>query len=179
MHLTSIHLEVTPFFGLLLHSFEREHVSIVSYFSVLTPLGGDALCLFVGKNISECLRIFFMRGHRTYVEAMLERWNLASSVMIMVSYVKYKLWLCRLECQYGTSSGSVNHNILFIWYGKAAFSGFLYSAIHSSLGVLLTILTTPSVIITIYCKFWRFDTDLFQQSGRYASSMDTHHRWTK
>ena len=57
MHLTYIHFEVAPFFALLLHSFGTEHVFIVGYFSVLTPLGGDTLCLFVAENISECLRI--------------------------------------------------------------------------------------------------------------------------
>ena len=36
----------------------KQSMFLLLVFSILTALGGDALCLLVAKNISECLRIY-------------------------------------------------------------------------------------------------------------------------
>ena len=91
MHLTYIHLEVTPFFVLLLHSFEAYYAFIGSYFYRFDTTRRGRL-LSVIKMISEII----IEGHHIYVQAVLERWNVGVC-NIMWRYQKH-LIMYRLPC---------------------------------------------------------------------------------
>ena len=83
----------------------------------MTPFRGDALCMFVADNISECLRNLPWVGTICYMEAVLEQWSLPMHVLV---HRCSETWAMSGWGIYENPAPAAQHLLLVFWEAMAS-----------------------------------------------------------